>query len=500
MSKAYLAGNVNQAMVNREDGLYVLDGATKAASRLDGYTFSQWRLSRQEIKEIEVGEESEIFAQLYMASEQAAAMTEALELMDVKLSERYRLVVAESLTGRIKVHEGLLDHLRNRFYSNRLPEDFDELLAIEVAIKFSSSLTDLYKDLRKKTELFDTFYTKFWLGLRLPEPQKTYIDEQLSDLSAFAHFTNALYLKSATLYDYASSIAIKAFEDLDLPVERGFFAGLRAELLRSGKFWFNDTMPFERLLREHLLINVKPYRFFGSPLKTIYNYSSGQIPFSTEQTVKVLYQTHFPFLIQGVPQEEHEQKLYWQSMNDLDFFSSVGKTWSLVNAIQEPKITEVQRCVKMIDHHYLNRHFQHHIPAKRLEDYSALLYADCAFMMQDYDDAVILYSDLKSIIGRSKRSRTLYDQTILHSGVMVRLGKTYEMLNEFKKAKSLYLQAFRLINAFIAHSSAGNLVALIEIGHADANDLSYEPTNVEYAEAMASKLADFIATTEIKGS
>jgi len=500
MSKAYLAGGVNQALVSREEGLYVLDGATQHASKLDSYVFSQWRLSRQEIKEIDVEQDAEIFEELYIASVQATALQEALELMDDALSFAYRTKIAGLLTERIKVHTGLLDYLTNRFYSNRLPDEFDEKLALDLLDKAETPLYELYEDLRKKTDLFDIFYTRFWFKLQLEDTVRTRIDELLTADSVYAHFTNALYTRSSTLYDYAAALAMKTLEKNQIAAERDLFSELRSVLSQKDKLFFKDELQFEKLLRDHWMINVQPYRFFGSAVKTIYNYSNALLPFSTEQTVQVLLDTHSPLRLPGEAETAHKQKIYWQSVNDLEFFASVGEQVSLPSPVGTVKLDEVRRCVRMIYDHRNSYQIRIEIdvPASYLERYTALIYADCTFLRQDFDDAVLLYTDLHADFDKSWKRYRDYDHLMMNSNVMVRLGKSYDMLNERKKASNYYRKAYRMITDFIARMSEP---AYSEFAGDDDEDVIYrEPSHLEYAEAVAGKLAGLLgAVVRVKG-
>lgn len=492
MSRAYLAGGVNQALVNREDGLYVLDGTTQAAFKLDGYVFSQWRLSKQEITEVEFEQESDVFEKLFISSVQSTALHEALELMDESFSLSYRQAISQILIERIDIHSGLLDYLTNRFYSNRLPEAFNENLALAVIDKKLTPLFELYVDLRKKTELFDIFYTRFWFALPLEEEVRIRVDEVLTTDSVFAHFTNALYTRSATLYDYAASLAVKSLEDCTVPVDRNFFTELRSTLIIYHKILLQDTLPFEKLLRDHWMINVKPYRFFGSAIKTLYNFSHEHLPFSTEQTVQVLWDVHSPIPNHGEAQEEIEQKIYWQSINELDFFSSIGAVNQPMARMDVLRINEVSSCVKSLSNY--NNHIGIFIPThsqcEPLKTYIDLVAADCIFLIQDFPNAIAAYEVLYTDIHRSWKKSRSYDHLMMNSNLLVRLGKSYAMINDLRKSKSYYLRALKMITKFVAATS------VTEVKEFDAEEdetINIEPTTVEYANVVARKLSDLIA-------
>lgn len=491
MNKAYLAGGVNQALVNREDGLYVLDGATQAAHKLDGYVFSQWRLSKQEITEVDFVQESEVFEQLFISSVQSSALQEALELMDNSFSSTYRKAISKILIERIEIHSGLLDYLTNRFYSNRLPEYFDENLAQAIIDKNESPLFELYVDLRKKTELFDIFYTRFWFALPLDEELRTRVDDLLTAESVFAHFTNALYTHSATLYDYAASLAIKSLEDCSVLVDRKFFTKLRSILTKHHKIRFRDTLPFEKLLRDHWMINVKPYRFFGSAIKTLYNFSHEHLPFSTEQTVQVLWDVHSPVRIHGEAPEEIQQKIYWQSINDLDFFSSIEAINRPMARMHMHRINEVSTCVKAIGKH--DNHFGIFVSrfanSEPVKSYIDLVAADCIFLTQDFPNAISAYHELHTDIHRLWSKSRSYDHLMMNSNLMVRLGTSYAMINDFQKSKSYYSRALRMIRKFVEVTS----VAEEKEVNAGDDTIYNEPTSVEYADAVASRLSEIIA-------
>ncbi|WP_345953005.1 hypothetical protein [Mucilaginibacter sp. PAMB04168] len=489
--KAYLAGSVNGALVSKHDGFHLFDGSTGFTEKLDGYIFSQLRAIRPEFKQIEYENETELVEKLLIESVQQEALQEALELMDASFSVTYRTAVAGFLHEKTNIYPGLLDFLTNRFYSSPLPDDFNERIAIQVLAGRSDALANLYHDLRSKTEMFDRFYTLFQIHINASTEHKLSIDDLLTESSAFAHFTMALYHRSVTIYEYAVATAIKELHTLGVPVNRNFFNELKEEIGKKYAIELKHMPPLESILSAGKLINIKPYHFFGSPLRTIYNYSNNYLPFSVEQTVQVLFQTHSPYPVPHESGSEFEQRLYTQSLNEMNFLAEIDNYFPLTVGDNWNHADEFKRELNQASHGYIKYSPHVWVSVERKERYAALLYADCTFLSRNFNDAAILYADLRSSFRAAGKAIDDYDHLIGYSAVSVRLGKSYEMLNQGRKAKLHYKDAYKQLAAYIQRHVG---TERCDPDHME-DDQFCEPTSIEYVEVMAKRVAGFLEPT-----
>jgi len=229
-NKAYIATNLNKGVIFRDDRTELIDGNTGLSQVLDSYLFSQIRALNPEIKEVFYKNEEDLKAIISDEYEKQEALSMALEVMDTSLSVEYRNGIADLLDAEISNRPEHLIFIKNRLYSTAFPDLFDTVFIDSKKNIFSKELINLYDDIKERSRLFNCFYTLLSLSLNPEIAEQELIDSRLTDIGAYAAFTNALYQCSQKKYNEAVIIAIPVLEELHFFTNKQLFTEIETTL------------------------------------------------------------------------------------------------------------------------------------------------------------------------------------------------------------------------------------------------------------------------------
>ena len=250
-NKAYIATNINRGFVFKDDYTEFISGNTGINQFLDGYLFSQIRTLNPEIKEVFYRNIEGLKAIISDEYEKQEALNMALEVMDISLSEEYRIGIAGLLDTEISNHPEYLGFIKNRLHSTALPDLFNTVFIDAKKSIFSKEFISLYDDIKEKARLFNCFHTLLKLSLNLEIAELELIDSRLTDNGAYAAFTNAISQYSQKKYYQAVIIAIPVLEELHFFTNKQLFIEIETKLFEN----------YQIKLEEHSFLDVSGNQF-----------------------------------------------------------------------------------------------------------------------------------------------------------------------------------------------------------------------------------------------
>ncbi len=227
---AYIATNLNKALIFGKHNAEILDGIKGKRNVLDSYIFSQLKAINPEIKEISYNSDGDLATLVADEYAKQESLSMALEVMDTSLSDEYRSGIADLLDIQISNNPDLVAFIKNRLYSTALPELFDSTFLATIKQSHSKELAGFYKELKEKSNLFNCFYTEFIILLNLNSSEQEYIDSVLTDNGCYAAFTNALFHHSQKIYDEAVLMAIPAMQEMHIFTNKELFYEIQNKL------------------------------------------------------------------------------------------------------------------------------------------------------------------------------------------------------------------------------------------------------------------------------
>lgn len=432
---AYISGNANGAiLINPENAIYI-NGENGSEIILDQHFFSHLLALDPEFKEIPFDGRGALFEELFIERNRQEALGEALEIMDSRLSFEYRKKIVHYLNRRIMVFSGLIDFLINRLYSTHLPDMFDPKLAEAVLEGQSEQLAFLFKDLGEKSTLFSKFYTIFRLALNEETETQSKIDVILSENGSFASFTMALYERSLNFYNYGINLSVTALKSLYPSVTKELFQRIGCSLKEQYGLSLN---PLEINFNSGHYVNLEPYRFFGSSLKTIHHYFNNHICVSSEQIQDLMF-NNLPFVrLKEESKSQFEVRLYDQVLNETMFLKENGPHLGLAKTRYKNPETSLWRDkleLLKAKSHYLHLNQGDSLIENLCFD---LLYADTHFINQKYQTAVPIYFSLLARTGYSATLPSSKPLLAIYMNIGIKLALSYQMLGRKDDAAKVY--------------------------------------------------------------
>jgi len=443
--KVYVIGSLNKLLIQEGDHFYLADSMLGAKTLVDAYQYSHLRAINPELKEISFDNGEDSTDKLFIESTLQKSLTQTLELMDPSFSDVYKTKISSYLIEKVNIHSGLIDFLSNRLYSNHLSETFSPESALYYIADKSPKLESLYRDLRIKTDYFDKFYTLFRLETNFESFEQKKLDVLLTQNGSYSNITLSLFNKSAEAYDLAAEIASNAIVNEYSILNIAFFEKLKARLKSHYHIALASTLSDKLLSTER--ITVRPHKFYGCPIKTIYNFNNEQLPF-TEDQVKNTLNNYFHYDIKEESPIEFKCRLYDQIVDEISFISVLltenshfklnepfrQNKWMHFSTISN-SINEVYAKTDTRDYYFSDDHFE------------MLLLADNSFINHNYESSISLY---ESIINYYINPRSWnVEDIMIFTSLGIKLGVSHAMLRNYPLASNILISVSEKLYSYL---------------------------------------------------
>lgn len=429
-SKIYLVGSLNGILYHEAKGLYFSQGESGEKRELDNYTYSQLRAINPELKDVSKLSKDELFPSLYLENTLQKALNQALELMDPQFSNEYKEKIARHLVEKVNSHSGVIDFISNRFYSNILPKTFDPHSALYFLENTNAGLRDIFTNLKLKSEAFAQLYSVIRTLSMLEKVEQEQLDSLYTQQSVYSNFVLAIYHSSGTLYDQAVQLALRHRPDHLTFLDNDFFKSVKQELVKNYQVKFaktDETLP--------IIANTDKHRFYGSPLKTIYQCFTNELPLTGNQALSLLKKT-FPYSKNNESQSEYKYRIHDQLIDEIEIIPKILASADTISSSRKNQYFFSSKYNNNLSPWPEPPSRKKHTIAelKALDPLEALIEADSYFVRHFFSSCITRYKIILKTHSESFYKSPNFEDfsVILISGI--KLGVSFEKLNKVSKA------------------------------------------------------------------
>lgn len=458
--EALLAGALNTAIIFDEDGCSVRKPGSVKDLAMDGYFYSQIRAIRPELKIVTFESDEDLSEKLFLENIQQKALNQALEIMDATFSLIYRSKIAIRLVEQLEIHTGLLDFLKNRLYARVLPKSFEPELALTIIGNRHEGLKDIFTGLKEKGKMFGRFYTVFKLELQATRDEQEEIDVFFGDNSVYANFTLALFTKSKTLYDFATSLALEHKKHYPA-LKKELFAAVQAKIKENYHVTLYSRSSHDYWGKVNHVVYCT-HRIYGSPLKAISAFYQEKYPFSPHQMVEV-FARRLPYQRSHMESAvQYRCRMFDQTLDEIDFLKRMRMGVIQYEPIQSLNVKELRGYLASPGY------VRDFITGANLKDiqYAEITFmtwfADSLLLDERYQDAGLIYENIIQQTHINRRKATYWGDLSINLSITIKLIWILVKTENYEKAGDLSAIIRKLLERYIQNSGTDeNQLALM---------------------------------------